>query len=185
VIDKALYVTTEELGVFRLDAISGGEVWNAPGIQQILSISSKHVYGMDGSGRLLVLDAKSGARLDAMPTHGLNLIHTNMQTDRLILATQTGLVQCLREAGQREPIVHNPQVKKPVAAPADAETPDDAAPADDADDPFNADENAAEDAAMDEEPADEEAMDEEAMDAEEEPADDEAVDEEGDDPFGS
>jgi hypothetical protein len=55
---------------------------------------------------MLVLDARTGARIDALDitSHPIRLM--NLQTDRIYLASETGLVQCLHEIEQVEPLDH-------------------------------------------------------------------------------
>lgn len=54
-----------------------------------------------------ILDARNGARLDTLYTQNLSLMLTNTATDRLYLASDDGLIQCLREIEQIRPLPHN------------------------------------------------------------------------------
>ena len=125
----------ESGGMFCLDGAKGTEVWFAQGVRQFVSMSPTRVYTIDVSRRLMILDAKTGARLDTMPLEGtLRKLH-NEQTDRIYLVGANGLVQCLHETNLDQPTVYAPpalpdssapEIKKKTKAPAeDAEKSDD------------------------------------------------------------
>ncbi|MEN6558963.1 MAG: hypothetical protein ABFC54_12380, partial [Thermoguttaceae bacterium] len=61
----------------------------------------------DRAGRLLVLDGMTGKLLDTLPTVGLPLKARNDLTDRIYLADDFGLIQCLHEPEQQKPILHD------------------------------------------------------------------------------
>jgi hypothetical protein len=83
---------------------------------QFVAMSKRRVYVVDDLERLVVLNLETGARLDALSIlgHGLRLI--NSETDRIYLASETGLVQCLHEVELTAPIQH-----QGPPAPADTE----------------------------------------------------------------
>jgi hypothetical protein len=97
------------------------------------------------TGRLAILDAKTGGRIALMGSNLLDVFYSNTQTDRIIVGTSTGVLQCLRESELEWPLVHvnlaeaeqqrRPEIKqegleaKPEPKPA-------AVPADDEPDPF-------------------------------------------------
>jgi len=107
-IDDRIYVAVQLGGMYCLDAHTGKELWYAPRIKQFVAASPQRVYAVDTLGRLVALYAKTGARLDTLwSVRQLPLRVANMETDRLYLATETGLVQCLHEVGLDEPQRHN------------------------------------------------------------------------------
>ena len=65
---------------------------------------------------LLVLSAASGAKLDSIPTAGISTVLANPDTDRIYLVSNSGLIQCLREAEQTEPFLHNAERKAAAKA---------------------------------------------------------------------
>ncbi|MGO8691825.1 MAG: PQQ-binding-like beta-propeller repeat protein, partial [Thermoguttaceae bacterium] len=136
VIEDRVYVPTQLGGMFCCEAKSGRQLWWAPQVLQFVAASKQRVYAADRTGRTEVLDAMTGARLDVLSTEPLPLKLLNVQTDRLYLATDTGLVQCLHEIEQTRPILHGedrkvkreeeaakplPSVKKPKSEPAEGE----------------------------------------------------------------
>ncbi len=103
VVNDAVYVIPELGGMFRLNATTGIEEWHAPQIKRFVAAGKKRVYAMDAVDRMVVLDAASGARIDVLPIGGFTLPIANWSTDRIYLANDNGLVQCLREIDAKEP----------------------------------------------------------------------------------
>jgi outer membrane protein assembly factor BamB len=114
VIGERVYITTEEGGLYCLDYKTGKQQWGTPEIVRFLAASKQRLYVCDKLNQLVVLDAKSGGRLDAFSIVDQPLRLTNQQTDRIYLANETGLVQCFREIEQRDPIRHGADRIQPV-----------------------------------------------------------------------
>jgi len=146
VIDDRIYVCTQSGGIHSLESETGRELWWAPQVRRFIAASKQHVYVEDKVGRILVLRAETGARLDVIPTTAMPIKLQNCQTDRIYLCTETGLLQCLHEVEQVEPIRHGEARRKAALGetPAEEDAPDGAdkpeAPANQtvpaADDPF-------------------------------------------------
>ena len=86
-------------------------------VMQFVAASKRRgVYVVDRIGRLRVLGADSGARLDCRPTENVPIRLANTDTDRIYLVDNGGLVQCLREVEQTEPIVHGKDRKEAAKA---------------------------------------------------------------------
>ncbi|MGW8257072.1 MAG: hypothetical protein ACWGMZ_06280, partial [Thermoguttaceae bacterium] len=103
-------------GLHAIDARKGTDLWSAPNAIQFVSAGKKRVYCGDKLGRLLMLDSDTGAKLDVMPAADFTIKMINSATDRLYLATRTGLIVCLREAGLTKPIRYDEQIKAAIAA---------------------------------------------------------------------
>ena len=112
VIELRVYVATQLGGMFCLDAITGSQLWWTPQIRQFIAASKQRVYVADMLGRILALSAETGARLDTIAAGRLPIKLINSQTDRLYLATDTGLIQCLHERELPEPIQHGEARRK-------------------------------------------------------------------------
>jgi hypothetical protein len=163
VIGDVVYVVTELSGIHQLNVENGDQNWFVPGVRQFVSAGKGRIYVSDDVGRILVLDAATGRQVDSLALEGYQVKFTNSQNDRIYLATDNGLLHCLRETALAEPIVHRTTDKpvtpetqqKPIdaAAPAGAKPPV-AAPAADAEADTD-EEPAGDDADMEaEEPAD-------------------------------
>lgn len=119
VIQEQVFVATQPGGMYCLDAKTGQEKWWAPQIAQFIAASKQRVYAADKMGRIQVLNVKTGARLDTIAARGLSVKLINSQTDRLYLASDTGLVQCLHELEQVGPILHGQARLKDALGEAD------------------------------------------------------------------
>jgi outer membrane protein assembly factor BamB len=106
VIGANVYVSTQPGGMYSLSSMTGTQQWWTPQVIQFIAASKERIYALDKLGRMLVLDARTGSRLDALDitSHPIRLM--NLQTDRIYLASETGLIQCLHEIEQVEPLDH-------------------------------------------------------------------------------
>ncbi len=114
VIRHRVFVANQFGGLYNLDAKTGQDMWHgpSPGIMQLLAASKTRLYATDRLGRLAILDARSGARLDTFPIGEMLAIKpVNYWSDRLILATKTGLILCLHEPDLTAPVVHRTRPK--------------------------------------------------------------------------
>jgi outer membrane protein assembly factor BamB len=123
----AVYVLCEDLTMYRVSTETGREEWMAKNIRRFLATSPTKVYTLDRFGRLAVLSAKSGALIDLATIPPLAFPVTNTDTDQIFLATDTGLIQCLRELELTKRLDYRPPKKeepekidlsKPGAKPA-------------------------------------------------------------------
>jgi outer membrane protein assembly factor BamB len=127
--------------LFCIDPDTGQEKWRAPGIHRVIGFGSDRLYATSQLRELVVLDARSGQRLDRMSLDpGVTPI-PNPFTDRVYLLNGTGRIECLRPAGSLWPEIHlqlegpplegtktdedvTPRAKAaPTTAPAAADTP--------------------------------------------------------------
>lgn len=108
-IDTCVYAAIQVGGLYCLDAQKGTQLWRAPEVAKVLALSKSRLYTADKIGMIQILDARNGARLDTLYTQNqnLSLMLTNAETDRLYLASDDGLIQCLREIDQVQPLRHN------------------------------------------------------------------------------
>lgn len=109
-----VFVVSELAGMYCLDAKDGAERWRAPRITQFVALSPSRVYAVDDLGRLTVLDAETGSRLASLAIPGVSIKLMNHSTDRIYLASESGMVQCLRESGSNAPFKHEPPVLEKV-----------------------------------------------------------------------
>jgi outer membrane protein assembly factor BamB len=126
-IDGALYVISEKGEMFRLDPRTGYQMWYQRGILRFASAGNGRLYVVDAYGRLAVLDAATGARLGAIPIGEVGVVVANMESDRIYLATPTGMLQGLHEMALAKPLAHAPGFAIPPppkeGAPADGAAP--------------------------------------------------------------
>ena len=112
VIDTRVYVCTQLGGMYCLEAKTGKDLWWSPNIVQFVSASKGRVYAADQIGRILVLNAENGSRLDTIAAENVPIKLSNSDTDRLYLANDKGLIHCLHEVEQVEPLPHGQDRKQ-------------------------------------------------------------------------
>lgn len=137
-VGDSTYIVTDKGSMFCLDLEKGTEKWSAPQVRRLVSVSKDRLYCLGVTGRLAILDAKTGGRIAQTGTEAVGFsFYANAKTDRIIAATATGLIQCLHETELQWPLVHlnlaeaeqqrRPEIKqeglegtpaKPVAKPA-------------------------------------------------------------------
>jgi outer membrane protein assembly factor BamB len=101
-----LFVAPERAGLYCLDAKTGDQLWYAPGIKHFLSLSATRVYATDDLNRLVALDANTGNQQGTLSLDPQAIRIANAQSDRIYLGTRNGLIQCLHEVGQPQPLRH-------------------------------------------------------------------------------
>jgi len=138
--EDRVFVVSEHSGLYCLDPAAGKVRWVAPAISHFVSASPTRVYVGDRLGRLAILDGKSGVRLSAIPLPGNSIKLANNRSDRVYLAGDDCIVQCLREASLSSPVLYvppepvteeeteEPKEKKPptIKKPADEDAPEEA-----------------------------------------------------------
>jgi len=160
------YVASLEPTLHAIDAATGRGLWKAPRMSHFAAQGKDRVYASDKLGNLFALDAKTGQPIGGLDAGEDATTLVNDQSDRIILVTDRGLVQCLREIGAEQPTMYRaPEPTEDAAAESDA-TPAEAT------EPTEAAAEADEAAAGDEAPMEEEA-DAAEQPAEEPPADNE------------
>lgn len=127
-IEGALYIITETGDMLRLNPRTGAQVWYGRGVGRFVSAGNGKIYVVDPYGRLTARDAAGGAILGAAATYGFDLPCINTESDRIYLASSTGLIQALRESRQAKPLAFTagyaipPPPKEGEAPAADAAT---------------------------------------------------------------
>ncbi|MBQ2790537.1 MAG: PQQ-binding-like beta-propeller repeat protein [Thermoguttaceae bacterium] len=111
-----VYVPVESGDFFALDLKTGLENWRAVGVKRLISASATRLYVFDQLDRLAVLDRASGARLKTLPLTPTKFQIFNQESDRVYLVSADGLIQCLRETQQVEPVRHRVETCADVAS---------------------------------------------------------------------
>jgi len=101
-----VYVITDRGNMFAIDTNTAVDQWVTPNIRTYISGNDQRLYCLDVRGDLVILDRASGSPLGTIAAGLLDVPILNTQTDRIILASATGLVQCFRESSRPWPTVH-------------------------------------------------------------------------------
>lgn len=109
-LDGEVFVTTIDGNMSALDAETGKAKWVATGVKRFVSISDSRVYCVTSGRTLTVFDRESGGRLGSTPLGPIGYPVVNLNSDRVYLVSQTGVLQCFREPGARWPTARKPPV---------------------------------------------------------------------------
>jgi hypothetical protein len=104
---RFVFVTNQLGGMHCLDAKTGEQTWWTPEVTRFLAASKERVYATDKVGLLRVLSAKTGTQLDTIAAQTLPIKFTNTESDRLFLASNTGMLECLYEPELSQPLVRH------------------------------------------------------------------------------
>ncbi len=106
----AVYAAGEHSGVAKIDMMSGEILWRThTDVDRVLAINQEYVYARDRFGAMLIFDRKRAtdpARRTATPLAKLdvsafNAPVSNDQTDRIMLAADSGTMICLRDTSAK------------------------------------------------------------------------------------
>ncbi|MES2788356.1 MAG: PQQ-binding-like beta-propeller repeat protein, partial [Planctomycetota bacterium] len=131
-IQDEMFVSPLGIGMFRLRARDGAEMWDHPaqGVDKFVGATSDSVFGSDRAMNLVRLSRKTGEIQGALPLDRFTLRIANDLTDRLYLATPTGMIIALREPGRELPLYFKFPERLPIMpefapekAPEETETP--------------------------------------------------------------
>ncbi len=92
--------------------IDGGiPTWSTRNIAEIVSVSGKRIYCLDKQRHLVAYDISTGGFIGALTSLPVEFVYNNTMTDRIIVGTNRGVIQCLREVDQVEALMHvSPEV---------------------------------------------------------------------------
>lgn len=114
VVGNQVYLMPVGGGMYCVSESDGEELWLNTKADDFLAATNSLVYASDRLGNLLILDRDNGATLGMIPLCNYDVHLANDRTDRILLATSTGLVICLREIGRPFPLYHKHPDRQPV-----------------------------------------------------------------------
>jgi hypothetical protein len=126
-VDNRVYIITEDGNLYALAGDDGLQQWQTAGMRQFVAASKNRLYCVNELGNLAILDPANGALLGSLMTESLDYFYANIETDRILIGTKSGKLQCLHETSLRWPLVHagvlpelkvkQPPKRKPAEAP--------------------------------------------------------------------
>jgi outer membrane protein assembly factor BamB len=125
-IDDDVYLFPEIGKMFKLSAETGVPAWSVPRMQDFLAASSSRVYVVDNHNNLNILSRDHGEPLGFFPLGQFTRHLANEHSDRIYVATESGLVMCLHERGREFARFHMHPDRQPILpdfAPSDPEAP--------------------------------------------------------------
>ncbi len=114
IIEQDLYIMPDRGGLFNLLVRTGEEKWERPGITDLLGATKSRLFGSDVTGNIVLLQRRTGRPLGTLPLRPFSVRLQNDRTDRLYLATPSGLVVCLREQGSEFAHYHKYPERAPI-----------------------------------------------------------------------
>jgi outer membrane protein assembly factor BamB len=114
IIDEHVFVCAEGAGMRCLSAKDGREVWTNRQAVRFLAATPALVYASSYVDDVLLLNRSNGKQVGAIALRGFPMRIANDRTDRLYLASDRGLVLCLRERERDYPLFHKQPEKRPV-----------------------------------------------------------------------
>jgi len=114
-----VYAIADSGTMYSIEAESGTEKWTTSGIRGFIAASYDRLYCTDLTASLVVIDIRSGSRVASISAPELEVRMVNTETDRIVVGTPSGLLQCFREIDHKWPDVRlmhdNTPRKKPAA----------------------------------------------------------------------
>ena len=118
-----VYAIADSGTIYAIDVDTGAERWTSSGIRGFIAATSDRLYCSDINGSLVVIDSRSGSRVASMSAPELEVRLVNTETDRIIVGTPSGMLQCFRELDRKWPevrlMIDESMPRKPGQKPAD------------------------------------------------------------------
>ena len=114
VIANNCYVFPHLGGVYCISKISGERRWKKPYMEDFIGATKNLVFLTDNLGQVAIFASSDGAPIGALPLKDFPIRYGNELTDRLYMATKTGLIVCLREQNKEFPTYHMFPERQPI-----------------------------------------------------------------------
>ncbi len=98
-----VYAIADSGTMYSIDAEVGAEKWTTSGIRGFIAATDDRLYCTDITASLVVLDSRSGSRVASISAPELEVRMVNTETDRIVVGTPSGLLQCFREIDRKWP----------------------------------------------------------------------------------
>ncbi|QDT39299.1 PQQ-binding-like beta-propeller repeat protein [Stratiformator vulcanicus] len=113
-IGDSVFLIAENQGLFRVERKIGDVHWRDRQIEQFLAVSNTRAYGGAERGKIVVDDRETGRRIGSFTLADFKVRMTNPRTDRLYMATEAGVVMCVREIASDFPVYHEAPDLRPI-----------------------------------------------------------------------
>ncbi|MFT4556646.1 MAG: PQQ-binding-like beta-propeller repeat protein [Planctomycetales bacterium] len=114
IIDNNCYVFPHLGGVFCISKITGERRWKKPYMEDFIGATKNLVFLTDNQGQISILASSDGAPIGSLPLKDFSIRYGNELTDRLYIATESGLIVCLREQNKEFPTYHMFPERQPI-----------------------------------------------------------------------
>ncbi len=118
-----LYITPDRGGMYCLNAANGVQRWWQPSLVRFLAVAGESMFASDEDGNLIKVSRANGAITGAFPLRAFTVRVSNDRTDRLYLATESGLIIAMRQQGETLPVFHKFPDRLPILPLVEPEEP--------------------------------------------------------------
>ncbi len=136
VVGNSVFIVPSGSGMYSLRTMTGFQNWRQREATEFLAATPETVYASDRVGNVLILNRVNGAVIGSLPYGHLNVRVQNERTDRLYLASSTGLIVCIRERSREQPLWHMFPDRQPIRAELAPDVADTGEPAPEGGNPF-------------------------------------------------
>lgn len=126
--EKDLYVLPDRGGMYNLDPANGNTNWWQPQVTDFIAMLGNTVVASDRDGNLLMISRDKGEVTGQLPFRRYTIRPGNDRTDRIYLATESGLLVCLRQIGHTFPRYHRYPDRLPLLPMMESEEGEQAKP---------------------------------------------------------
>ena len=116
-----VFAVSEESTLYNIDRDSGLQKWKTENVNRIIGATKTKLLVSDMAGNLRSMDRKTGGLVATLQTKDFEILAENNLTDRLLIGTKSGVLQCLKEIGADKPMFHIPINTKKVQLQAKKE----------------------------------------------------------------
>jgi outer membrane protein assembly factor BamB len=114
VVEDRVYLRPEGYGLRCLSVTNGVPLWSNRQALSFIAATPAVVYASDALGNVLLLNPKDGRQIGAFSMRQFPIRVANERTDRLYLASDHGLLVCIRERDRDFPLFHKNPDKGPI-----------------------------------------------------------------------
>ena len=125
-----LYVVPDRGGMYSLNPATGERRWWKPELSNFIAMSGQSVAASDEEGNLVMVTRDKGETIGSLSLRRFNVRTGNDRTDRIYMATESGLVICLRQFGHTYPVYHRYPDRLPLLPEIEPEDGSETIPAD-------------------------------------------------------
>lgn len=114
VIGQDVFLLPDRGGVYSLSKVTGKQKWWRPRGTEFIAATTKLVFLSDSLGNIVMVDRADGTPVGVLPMRDFTVRMSNDRTDRLFLATESGLVISIRDSSREFPLFHKHPERRPI-----------------------------------------------------------------------
>ena len=120
-VDNELFVMPDRGGMYCLEPATGSRRWWRPDLTNFIALTGGAVATSDLDGNLIMVSRDRGETIGSLPLRRFSVRTGNDRTDRIYVATESGLLICLRQIGHNFPVYHRYPDRLPILPELESE----------------------------------------------------------------